>query len=172
MAELDIIQRGELVKYIANSKREDFDFGVNDFHLEIIYGMRGSVLTIPKSAFLGSSEGYVFSFDTTPMVGRIKARLVMQIPDTDVPDSIRQEIDEQVIGFVVDTPCPKFFCCPCPSGNHSITYVRTEQSDITDKYVRLLDYYDRPLTSSEGFYLYALRDVAEQIQEILDNHNN
>ena len=172
MAELDIILRGELAKYIANSKRQDFDFSRNDFHLEIIYGLRENVMTIPKSAFLSSSEGYVFSFDTTPMIGRVKARLVMQIPDTDVPDSTRLEVDEQYIAFVVETPCPKLFSCPCSSGNHDITYKRTEQSDIADKYVRLLDCYERPLTSVEGYYLYALRDAAEQLQEILNDNDN
>jgi hypothetical protein len=121
-----IIQQGERAKYIVTSNRQDFDFGVNDYHLEIIYGMMGAKITIEKTDFQKLDDYWVFSFPTDNIVGKVMARLVMQIGD-------RQEVDEQYIGVVISTPCPQFFRCPkCESVGHDVTYERTEESDIGD----------------------------------------
>ena len=73
----DIIQQGERAKYFVRSDKWNFNFEENSFYLEILYGMMGKKLTIPKSEFQYLDGHWVFSFPTTDMVGPVKARLVM-----------------------------------------------------------------------------------------------
>jgi hypothetical protein len=153
MDEKNIIQQGERAKYIVTSNRQDFDFGVNDYHLEIIYGMMGSKITIEKTDFREIDGQWVFSFPTDEIIGKVKARLVMEIGD-------RQEVDEQYIGVVISTPCPQFFRCPkCESVGHDVTYTRTEESDIGNKYAMLCDCNGVPIMTSDDEYICVLRTI-------------
>jgi hypothetical protein len=148
-----IIQQGERAKYIVTSNRQDFDFGVNDYHLEIIYGMMGAKITIEKTDFQKFDDYRVFSFPTDNIVGKVLARLVMQIGD-------RQEVDEQYIGVVISTPCPQFFMCPkCESVGHDVTYERTEESDIGNKYAMLCDCNGVPIMTTDDEYICVLRTI-------------
>jgi hypothetical protein len=153
MDEKNIIQQGERAKYIVTSNRQDFYFGVNDYHLEIIYGMMGSKITIEKTDFREIDGQWVFSFPTDEIIGKVKARLVMEIDD-------RQEVDEQYIGVVISTPCPQFFRCPkCESVGHDVTYTRTEESDIGNKYAMLCDCNGVPIMTSDDEYICVLRTI-------------
>ena len=153
MDEKNIIQQGEHAKYIMKSNRADFDFGENDFYLEIIYGMMGSKITIEKTDFQKLDDYWVFSFPTDNIVGKVMARLVMEIGD-------RQEVDEQYIGVVISTPCPQFFKCPkCESVGHDVIYDRTEESDIGDKYAMLCDRDGVPIMTSDDEYICVLRTI-------------
>jgi hypothetical protein len=38
-----------------------------------------------------------------------------------------------------------------------VTYTRTEQSDIADKYQRLADKYDRPLMTVDNEYIFVMK---------------
>lgn len=148
-----IIQQGERAKYIVKSNRADFDFGVNDYHLEIIYGMMGAKITIEKTDFQKLDDYWMFSFPTDNIVGKVKARLVMEIGD-------RQEVDEQYIGVVISTPCPQFFRCPkCESVGHDVTYERTEESDIGEKYAILCDCDGVSIMTSDDEYICVLRTI-------------
>ena len=148
-----IIQQGERAKYIVTSNRTDFDFGENDFYLEIIYGMMGNKITIEKTDFQKLDDYWVFSFPTDNIVGKVMARLVMQIGD-------RQEVDEQYIGVVISSPCPQFFRCPkCESVGHDVTYERTEESDIGEKYAILCDRDGVPIMTSDDEYICVLRTI-------------
>ena len=81
------------------------------------------------------------------------ARLVMQIDD-------RQEVDEQYIGVVISSPCPQFFKCPkCESVGHDVTYERTEESDIGDKYAMLCDCNGVPIMTTDDEYICVLRTI-------------
>lgn len=148
-----IIQQGERAKYIVTSNRQDFDFGVNDYHLEIIYGMMGAKITIEKTDFQKLDDYWVFSFPTDEIIGKVKARLVMQIGD-------RQEVDEQYIGVVISSPCPQFFRCPkCESVGHDVTYERTEESDIGEKYAILCDRDGVPIMTTDDEYICVIRTI-------------
>ena len=152
----NIIQKGERAKYIVQSNRADFDFGENDFRLEIIYGSRGQKITIEKKDFQLLNDYWVFSFQTSNIVGKVMARLVMQIGD-------RQEVDEQYIGIVVETPCPQFFRCPkCESVGHDVTYIRTEESDIAEKYSVLCDCNGVPIVTVDDEYICVLREIIKK----------
>ena len=153
MDEKNIIQQGERAKFIVTSQREDFGFGENDFYLEIIYGMMGSKITIEKTDFREIDGQWVFSFPTDEIIGKVKARLVMKIGD-------RQEVDEQYIGVVISTPCPQFFRCPkCESVGHDVTYERTEESDIGEKYAILCDCNGVPIMTTDDEYICVIRTI-------------
>ena len=48
----------------------------------------------------------------------------------------------------------------------------TDDSDIASEFVRLCDCDGHPLATSDDLYLYARADVAQQIQDILDENDN
>lgn len=155
-----IIQQGERAKYFVSSKKWNFNFEENSYHLEILYGMFGQKITIQKSDFQYLDDKWVFSFPTTGMVGPVKARLVMELFDPDCPDDTREEVDEQYIAFVVNTPCPRLLRCPaCCEQDREIIYERTEASDIAEKYARLADKFGKRLRTSDDGYLFVLRNL-------------
>lgn len=174
MDERNIIIQGERAKYIVTSTNPNFDMETGDFYVEIIYGMMGKKITIQKNEFLYAPGGeWVMSFDTSDMVGPIKARMVQVLNDTDIePSHVRPEVDLQIIGFVVTTPCPQFLKCPCNSGTHVVKYVRTLEPDIAPMYMRLCvtEYYPsgepyyRPLITRHDEYLYVHRSVETETE--------
>lgn len=188
MAELNIFQRGDKAKFIITSQNVNLNMETCDFYVELIYGMRGNKIVIQKSEMLYGTDGeYVMIFSTSKMIGKITARFVWYCIDTDVdPDNRRQEVDEQVIGFVVDTPCPQFISCPkCSSVGHDVRYELTDEPDIAAKYLRLCvtetvipehgDPYPiyRPLVTRNDEYIYVLREsTGASAQELIDLINN
>ena len=155
----NIINQGERAKYFIRSDKLNFNFEENDYYLEIIYGMSGRKITIEKSDFLYLNNRWLFSFPTQGIIGPIKARLVMEIIDEDCPDGVREEVDEQYIGFVVTSPCPQFLRCPACSTVHDIVYERTERSDIAELYARLADKDGKRFITDEDEFLYVLREI-------------
>lgn len=148
-----IIQQGERAKYIVESKRADFDFGVNNYTLEICFGMMGQKIIIPKSQFQQIGGYWIVSFPTNAITGKIMARLVMQI-------GTRQEVDEQYIGFVVSRPCPQFFNCPkCMPADHDVTYTRTEESNIGEQYAVLCDCNGVAICTADDEYIMVKRTI-------------
>ena len=156
----NIIMQGERAKYFVRSDKWNFNFEENSYYLEIIYGMQGQKIVIPKSDFLYLNNRWIFSFPTNEIVGPVKARLVMEIFDPDCPNGLREEVDEQYIAFVITNPCPQFFKCPACSGEtHEIVYERTEESDIGNRYARLCDKDGVPFKTVDDGYLYVLRTI-------------
>lgn len=152
-----IIQQGELAKFkveIAN-----FDMEANDFRVELIYSYRQTTITITKDEMLENGGSYYIEFPTTDMVGLVTARCVWMVPDTDAPGAEREKDDRQHLCFVVTTPCPQFLSCPACTEEHPVTYTRTDQSDISEKYQRLADKYDRPLLTSDDLYIFVLKPL-------------
>lgn len=118
----NLIPKGERAKYFVRSDKWNFGFEENSYHLEILYGMQDRKVTIQKADFIYIDEQWTFSFPTDEMVGPVRARLVMEIFDPDCPDGVREEVDEQYIGFVVSNPCPQFQNCACEEVGHEIVY--------------------------------------------------
>ena len=188
MTENDIIQQGETVKYIITSRNPHFDIEEDNFYVELIYGTRGRKLTIQKSEMLyGTGGEYLMQFSTKGMIGKITARTVYYVHDVDIdPDGEREEVDEQVIAFVVTTPCPTFINCPkCSGETHDIRFERTEEPDIAALYMRLCvtemitpesggEPYPiyRPLITRNDEYIYVLRESADALAEVLNNANS
>ena len=188
MSENDIIQQGEKVKYMFTSRNHNFNIEEDDFRVELIYGMMGKKLVIQKSDMLYGTDGeYIMQFSTSGMVGKVVARTVFYVHDTDIdPDGEREDVDEQVICFVVSNPCPVLLNCPkCSSEGHDIHFERTEEPDIAAMYLRLCvteivtpesggEPYPiyRPLITRNDEYIYVLRESADALQEAIDNMAN
>ena len=178
----NIVQQGEKLKYIVTSRNQNFNMEECDFYVEILYGMMGKKLVIPKSDFLYSTGGeYVLMFSTDGMVGKLTARMVWQCHDTDSdPNNQRQEVDEQIIAFVVTTPCPHLLICPACPTDRDVNYERTDDPDIASLYVRLCvtetitpdgggEPYNiyRPLITRDDSYLYVLRGHEGEVLQAL-----
>ena len=187
MAELNIFQKGDKVKFIVTSQNKHLDMEACDFYVEIIYGMRRDKVIIQKKDFLYGTDGeYVMIVDTSKMVGKLVSRFVWYCTDTDVdPDNRRQEVDEQIIGFVAATPCPQLIICEkCSSEGHDVHYELTDEPDIAAKYLRLVatetvtpehgEPYTiyRPLVTRNDEYIYVLRESAEALAEAIANANS
>lgn len=171
MAELRIIPQGTEQKCFVEIK--DVAMDDIDFTLELIYGMRRKVMTIEKSQMKQDTQGkWFFIFETDKMIGLLKARLTWILNDTDCPDGERTKVNEQPLCFVTVTACTKLFSCPCQAENQPVTYTFTDESDIANEYVRLCDCDGHPLATSDDLYLYARTDVAQQIQDILNENDN
>ena len=187
MTEKDIIKQGETVKYIVTSRNPNFNIEDDDFRVELIYGMMGKKLVIQKSEMMyGTGGEYIMQFSTSGMVGKVMARTVFFVHDSVDPDGKREEVDEQVICFVVSTPFPVLLNCPrCSSEGHDIRFERTEKPDIASMYLRLFvtetvtpesggePYHTYPpLITRNDEYIYVLRESADAIQEAIDNITN
>lgn len=157
--EIIIIQQGDRAKFRVKSNRPDFDMATMDFELEIIYGMKGKSLKLPKSAFVVEDNDYVFSFPTDKMVGYLVFRMVMQIPDSASPEGIRQEVDEQEFCFVTATACthlnPHIGCAP---KEFDVIYEYVPYEGETPLYVILRDADGKFLRDSEQKLLRALKN--------------
>ena len=181
MAELNILQRGDKKKFIITSINQNLDMEACDFYVEQIYGQRQNKVVVQKSEMLYGTVGeYIMVLDTTKMIGKVTFRFVWWAIDADIdPNNRRQEVDEQVVVFVVDTPNPKLFCCPTISGDHDVNYEMTDEPDIAAKYLRLCatetvisDHGDpypiySPLITKNNEYLYVLREHAEEVVRAL-----
>lgn len=190
MDEKNIIQQGELVKYIITSQDPNFNIEEEDFTVELFYGLMGKKLVIKKSEMqYGTNGEYIMKFSTKDMIGKVTARTTYMVHDIDIsPDQERTEVDEQIIAFVVTVPCPNFLCCPaCSSEGHGIRFERTEEPDIAAKYLRLCvtemitpesggEPYPiyRPLITYDDQYIYVHRDAVDQaeaaINQLLGNN--
>lgn len=185
MAELNILQQGDVKKFIITSRNPILDMEACDFYVEQIYGTRNKKVVVQKSEMLYGTDGeYIMILDTTKMIGKVTFRFVWYAIDTDIdPDNRRQEVDEQVVVFVVDTPNPKLFCVPTSSVDHDVNYEMTDESDIAAKYLRLCstdivrpDHGEpytiyRPLVTRNDEYLYVLREAIDELANLLNNNN-
>lgn len=154
----NVIVQGEEAKYFVDIQQEGFDMQENDFTVELKWGMFGRSLMLTKQNMtLDSSGKYFFEFNTNEMVGKITAVCKYYVPDVDDPDGIREKVDEQVIAFVVNTPCPQFLMCPkCSATGHNVTYERTDDSGIASRYQRLSTTLGQPFVTDDDLYLYVL----------------
>ena len=171
MAEITILRRGTEAKCyvdIKNVTMEDINFKV-----ELIYGYRRTTIEIEKSQMSQDTQGKWFIvFNTDGIIGLLTARCTWYLTDTDYPDGERTKVDDQPLCFVADSTCTKLFACPCAKSDSVVTYTFTDDSDIASEFVRLCDCDGHPLATNDDLYLYARADVAQQIQEILDNNEN
>lgn len=159
----NILQRGDEAKYSVYINQEGFSMDTDDFEIELSWGMMGDTLTITKSEMIASIEGvYYFIFDTSKMTGRVTAKCTYYIPDVDCQDSLRTEVDEQLLCFVTDNPLPRFACVPAPSAcEHKVTYERSEQSDVATDYQYLCTVYGDRIITVDTEYILVLKSLED-----------
>ena len=146
------IFQGELAKYQITITREDFDVQTCDFSIRLSWGMFGQYIEIQKSEMFRDEEWHMFFvFDTSDMLGPIKATTTYYVADTDVEGGMRECVDMQVIGFVIETECA--LMQPRCKSNQILRFVsfeRIARSDAQTLFLNLLTVDGRPLTSVDG----------------------
>ena len=136
-----IIQRGTKAKFQVFVGYEGFSMVDDDFAIVLEWGMRGQTLSIPKADMITNDGGeYFIAFDTTDMVGKVKARCTSQVPDESVGGT-RQEVDEQWLCFIQSDPCvlPSCGCSCSDDDDHQVLYERITTSDMTSQFSVLRD---------------------------------
>lgn len=141
MSELSkIVEQGEEVKYKITISRQGFNMNEDDFQVRLKYGMMNKELLITKEDMVSSeNDEWYFMFSTAGMVGRVKAECSFFVPDTDYADGYRTEVDLQTICIVITHPLPARICVPIGQGDGTVTYERTEESDVAELYAYLTD---------------------------------
>lgn len=146
------IFQGELAKYQITITREDFNVQTCDFSVRLSWGMFGQYIEIPKSEMFRDEEWHMFFvFDTSDMMGPIKATTTYYVADTDLADNVRECTDMQVIGIVVDTEFA--LMQPRCKGGQTARFVefdRVARSDAQTLFLNLLTVDGRPVTSVDG----------------------
>lgn len=136
-----IIQEGDVAKYQMLIEHADFDMMTCDFEVVLTWGLLGKSLTVKKSEIPCDEDGnWYLLFDSTGMIGRVMATCHYWVPDGDLPDGVREEVDRQYIGFATENPCPQFACeCTCPTHEEQphVTYTRVWRGDVKSLYLNL-----------------------------------
>lgn len=158
MANIEIIQQGDVAKYQVEIKHEDFDMMHDDFEVTLEWGLLGKYVTIKKSEMPCDEDGHWFMlFDSSDAIGRVMATCHYWVPDSDMSDGVREEVDRQYIVFVTNIPCPKLACnlsCKTHEDVPHVTYTRVWRSDVNTLYLNVRTTEEngehRPVVDSEG----------------------
>jgi hypothetical protein len=143
------IFKGELAKYQLTITREDFDVQTCDFSIRLSWGMFGQYIEIPKSEMYRDEEWHMFFvFDTSDMMGPIKATTTYYVADTDLADNVRECTDMQVIGFVVDSERQQMMrrCKKCKKSVF-VEFDRIYRSDANTLFLNLMTVDGKYVTS-------------------------
>lgn len=146
------IFQGELAKYQITITREDFDVQTCDFSIRLSWGMFGQYIEIPKSEMFRDEEWHMFFvFDTSDMLGPIKATTTYYVADTDVEGGMRECVDMQVIGFVTETACLQMQrrCNKCAKSKF-VEFDRIYRSDARTLFLNLRTMSGEQLTTIDG----------------------
>lgn len=159
MALTRIVQEGEEVKFQITITQQGFNMNEDNFRVKLTYGMLSKELIITKEQMISNDlDEWFFMFDTTGMVGHIKAECSFDVPDSDYPDGFRTEVDRQFILVVISHPLPARICVPVgDTQDHTVIYERTEQSDIAELYAYLTDRRGAHILTSDGEKLLVLK---------------
>lgn len=157
----NIVEKGEEVKYKITIDQTNFLMADNDFKVILTYGMMGKKLTIEKSEMISNADGeWFFVFDSSDMIGRVKAECIYDVPDEDYPDGYRTEVNRQTLCVVISHPLPAKLCVPAadPQEGQTVIYERTDASSVEQLYSYLTDRDGNYLVTADGDYLLVLRD--------------
>lgn len=137
----NILQKGDMAKYAVYIDNDQFDMIGDSFSVELKWGMMGNSITIDSTdMIMGDDFRRYFSFDTTPMYGRVTAICTYNLPDLDSPSGFRIEKDIQYLCFITSSPLPRFACVPGANKQceHEVKYEHVGQSDVASHYEYLV----------------------------------
>lgn len=158
----NIIQQGTTAKYAVSIRRESFDSDTDDFAVRLAWGLMGKSMTITKADMTPVKDGrWLLDFKTDDMVGAVTAATMISVSDPDIEGGTMQEVDRQVIAFVVTTPNPRLLMCPGDDGEHCVTFERVTEPDLGEKYQYLRDVKGRRLVTADNHYLLVLTEREE-----------
>lgn len=150
-----IVSEGDVAKFKIEITHEDFDQHVDNYKVVLSWGMLGQSMTIEKNDMVTDEDENIFMvFDSTGMVGMVKATCIYDVNDSDMESGIRQEVNYQWLCFVTNNPNPKLPCDFDAGGDGHVTYTRVWRGDVHTLYLNLRTTEDNgehcPLVDSEG----------------------
>ena len=159
-----IIQEGDVAKYQMLIEHEDFDMMQDDFEVTLSWGMFGESMTVSKNEMAHDEDGNWFLiFNSSGMVGKVTAECRYWVPDTDMADGVREEVDRQYIGLATASACPQVACECEPLENRHVVYNRVWRGDVNTLYLNLRDSEKHPLRDSDGQQLRVRKEEKDLI---------
>jgi hypothetical protein len=154
-----LVSQGDVAKFQIEITHADFDQQTDDFKVVLSWGMVRQSMTIEHKDIKHDEDGNFFIvFDSTDMLGLVKAACHYYIPDSDVKGGTREEINYQWLCFVTVDPTPKFCCKFEPGGDGHVVYTRVYAGDVNTAYLNLRDSNKENLLDSEGNQLRVHKD--------------
>lgn len=177
-----ILQQGEEAKFLIDIEHEGFDIGEDNFDVTLTWGLAGQSLTIPKSEMVvGDQDTYLFTFDSSDMLGRVTAECSYYIPDDNYSDGYRTEVDRQILCIITPVASPKYVFCPVDDSEHDVTYTRVTTASVAVTYTQLCTRYNEPLVTADDQYIYVqgsdipvyvLTQTGPEVQALLNSIDN
>jgi hypothetical protein len=89
-----LVNRGDIAKFQIGITHADFDQQADDFKVVLSWGMVKQTMTIDHKDIIHDEDGNFFIvFDSSDMLGLVKAACCYYIPDSDVEGGTREEIN-------------------------------------------------------------------------------
>ena len=146
-----IVSRGDIVKYRIKITHADFDQQTNEFYVVLTWGMFRRSMTIEHKDIIRDEDGNFFIvFDSSEMLGMVKAACHYDVPDTDMEGGTREEVNYQWLCFVTTDPTAQFCCNFEHGGDGHVVYTRLYVSDVNTAYLNLRDSEKKNLLDSDG----------------------
>lgn len=146
-----LVSRGDVAKFQIEITHADFEQQEGNFYVVLSWGMRKQTMTIGHDDIKHDEDGNFFIvFDSSAMVGLVKAACHYDVPDSDVEGGIREEINYQWLCFVTEDPTAEFCCKFEAGGDGHVVYTRIYASDVNTAYLNLRDSEKKNLLDSEG----------------------
>jgi hypothetical protein len=146
-----LVNRGDIAKFQIGITHADFDQQADDFKVVLSWGMVKQTMTIDHKDIIHDEDGNFFIvFDSSDMLGLVKAACCYYIPDSDVEGGTREEINYQWLCFVTDDPTPMFCCDFEAGGDGHVVYTRVYAGDVNTAYLNLRDSEKKNLLDSNG----------------------
>lgn len=146
-----IVSRGDIAKFKIEITHADFDQQTDDFKVVLSWGMVKQTMTIEHKDIIHDEDGKFFIvFDSSDMLGLVKAACHYDVADSDMQSGIREEVNYQWLCFVTADPTAKFCCKFEPGGDGHVVYTRVYGGDIHTAYLNLRDSEKKNLIDSNG----------------------
>ena len=146
-----LVSRGDVAKFQIEITHADFDQQTDDFKVVLSWGMTNQSMTIPQEDIKHDEDGNFFIvFDSSEMLGLVKAACTYRVADSDMEIGYREEINYQWLCFVTANPTAKFCCKFEPGGDGHVVYTRVYAGDIHTAYLNLRDSEKKNLLDSSG----------------------
>ena len=146
-----LVSRGDIAKFLIEITHADFDQQTNDFYVVLSWGMFRKSMTIEHQDIMRDDDGHFFViFDSSDMLGMVKAACHYFVPDSDMNGGYREEVNYQWICFVTSDPTAQFCCNFEHGGDGHVVYTRVYGSDLNTAFLNLRDSEKNNLLDSDG----------------------
>ena len=146
-----LVSQGDVAKFQIEITHADFDQQTDDFKIVLSWGMVRQSMSIEHKDIKHDEDGKFFIvFDSSEMLGLVKAECIYWVTDSDMKIGYREEVNYQWLCFVTADPTARFCCEFNPGGDEHVVYTRVYASDVNTAYLNLRDRNKENLLDSDG----------------------